>query len=65
MAWDPYIKEIPPSCARAMAILSSDTDCMMAETIGILMVMSGSVPFLYFTRGVFRLTWEGMHWVDE
>ena len=54
------MKDIPPSFAKAIAILSSETDCMMAETMGIFKLMGhSSLPFLYFTRGVFKLTFAG------
>ena len=61
----PEQKEIPPSFARATAILSSDTDCIIAETIGIFMEMAGSSPFLNLTSGVLRLTLLGMHSAEE
>lgn len=48
-----------------MAMLSSDTDCMIAEVMGIFKLKEGSSPCAYFTSGVFRLTLAGMHFVDE
>ena len=59
------MKDTPPSFARAIAILSSDTDCMIADTIGMFMEIAGSSPFLYFTRGVFKDTFAGMHSEEE
>ena len=53
------MKETPPSLARAIAIVSLETDCMMAETRGMDMVMADSSPFLNLTRGVFRETLLG------
>ena len=55
------MKERPPSRASAMAMVSLDTDCMMAETMGMFRLMAGSSwPFRYFTRGVRRDTLAGM-----
>ena len=60
------MKEMPPSFARATAIFSPETDCMIAETIGIFIEIAGSsTPFLYFTSGVLRLTLLGMHSAEE
>ncbi len=59
------MKEIPPSLARAMASLSLETDCMIAETRGIFSVMAGFSPFLNFTSGVANDTLLGMHLSDE
>ena len=55
----------PPSVASAMAMPSSDTACMMADTMGMFSEMAGSSPRRYFTSGVFRLTSCGMHFADE
>ena len=55
------MNEMPPSVASATASLSPETDCMMAETIGIFMEMAGSSPFRNFTSGVFSDTFSGMH----
>ena len=33
---EPKMNEIPPSCASAIAMRSSDTACMIADTIGML-----------------------------
>ena len=55
------MKESPPSFARAIAIRSSDTDCMIAETIGILRVIGDSSSSgRYFTSGVLSETFAGM-----
>ena len=65
--WDPYIKEIPPSCVKGNShpVIRYGLHGM-AETMGILMDMSGSVPFLYsLPEASLRFTWEGIHWVDE
>ena len=62
---EPKIKEIPPSCASAIAIRSSDTACMIAETIGMLAYSADSSPFVYLTIGVRRLTFAGMHSAEE
>ena len=59
------MKEMPPSFARATAILSSDTACITAETSGMFMVKAGSYPFLNFTTGVFRLTLSTIHSLEE
>ena len=56
----PYIKETPPSVARATASLSPDTACIIALTIGIFIVIVGFFPFLKRTNGVERLTFSGM-----
>ena len=45
-------KEMPPCRARATAMASSDTACMMAEANGTLSRMAGSVPFANRTSGV-------------
>ena len=53
------MKDTPPSVASATAIFSPDTDCMIAETMGMFMVMGqSSSPLRYFTRGVFRDTFS-------
>jgi hypothetical protein len=45
-----------------MAMVSLDTDCMMAETIGIFREMGlSSCPRRYFTKGVRRDTLVGTH----
>ena len=63
---DPYTKEMPPSFASAIAIVSFETDCIIADTIGMFRESGhSSCPFLYFTSGVFRLTAAGMHSAEE
>ena len=59
------MKDTPPSVARATARRSPETDCMMAETIGMFIMIFGVSPFLNFTRGVFRLTFAGIHSAEE
>ena len=60
------MKETPPSLASAMAIVSFDTACMMADTIGMFMRRGhSSWPLRYFTSGVCRLTAAGMHSAEE
>ena len=60
------MKETPPCLARAIASFSPETDCMMAETIG-MFISSGqaSSPLRYLTSGVFRLTAVGTHSEEE
>jgi hypothetical protein len=42
-------------------MVSLDTDCMIAETMGIFSVTGhSSLPFLYFTKGVFNDTFAGI-----
>ena len=59
------MKEIPPSLASAIASFSPDTDCIIADTIGIFIVIADSSPFLNLTRGVFKLAFAGVHSEDE
>ncbi len=60
------MKDTPPSVASAMAIVSLETACMMAEVMG-MFIISGhsSSPLRYLTSGVFRLTFVGMHAAEE
>ena len=44
-----------------MASLSSETDCITADTKGMFIVIALSSPFLNFTTGVFKLTLAGIH----
>ena len=62
---DPYINETPPDFASAIASLSPDTDCIIAETIGMVISIAGFSPSLNLTNGVLRLTLSGMHSLDE
>ena len=59
------MNEIPPSLASAIASLSPDTACMIADTIGMFIESAGSSPFLNFTTGVFRETFSTLHSVEE
>ena len=59
------MKEHPPSLDRATASLSLETDCMMAETMGIFKLIAGSSPFLNFTSGVTSVTLSGIHSEEE
>ena len=60
------MKEIPPSLANAQAIFSPDTDCIIAETIGIFIESAGfSSPFLNLTNGVLKETFAGVHSEEE
>ena len=60
------MKETPPCLARAMASFSPETDCMIAETMGMFMVRGqASSPLRYLTSGVLRLTAVGMHSEEE
>ena len=42
MDWEPKMKLMPPSLARAMARVSLETDCMTAEVRGTFREMAGS-----------------------
>ena len=45
--------------------IEDETDCMIAETRGILRLRGhSSSPFLNLTRGVLRFTFAGMHSLD-
>ena len=45
---------------------SPDTDCMIADTIGIFMLSGdSSSPLRNFTIGVFRETFAGVHSLEE
>ena len=59
------MKEIPPSLANAIAMVSLDTDCITAETMGMFMERGHSSPFLNRTMGVRRLTLDGIQSADE
>ena len=59
------MKEMPPSVARATPMSTPETDCMIAETIGIFSVMAGSSPRLKRVSGVFSDTLLGMHSEEE
>jgi hypothetical protein len=59
------MNETPPSRAKAIAIVSLETDCMMADTIGTFKDSAGVSPFLNFTSGVCNETFAGTHSADE
>lgn len=61
IGWEQNIKDNPPFRARAMAILSSDTDCIIADTNGMFKYKSDSESFLNFVNGVLRLILSGVH----
>jgi len=46
-------------------MFESDTDCMIALTIGMFIVIAEVFPFLKRTSGVFRLTRDGIQSLDE
>ena len=49
------MNDTPPSFARAIARESFETDCIIADTIGIFNDNAGVSPFLNLTRGVFNI----------
>mgnify|MGYP003495866020 CR=1 FL=1 len=56
----------PPGGGEGSAVFTQETDGMMAEKKGKVRVIGhSSSPFLYFTRGVFKETFEGMHVASE
>ncbi|MPM52510.1 hypothetical protein SDC9_99270 [bioreactor metagenome] len=55
----------PPCRARAFAIASPLTDCMIALTKGMFSVSGDEFPLENFTKGVFKETLEGMQVVSE
>ena len=55
------MKEIPPSRANAHAMRSPETDCMIADTIGIFNSIADFSPLRNFTKGVFNETFAGVH----
>ena len=59
------MKDTPPSLASATANLSPDTDCMIADTSGIFMVIADSSPRRYRTSGVRSETFAGTHSEEE
>ena len=58
---EPNINARPPSLASATPILSPETDCIIADTIGMFAEYLGSSPLLNFTSGVFNDTFDGIH----
>ena len=65
MDWEPKINDKPPSRARAIAILSSETACIIEETSGMLRLILGLPPFLNLVSGVFKETAEGICFTSE
>ena len=66
MVWEPKMKLMPPSLARAMARVSLETDCMMAEVMGIFRQIAGSSwPLRYLVKGVRKDTRSGMQSSEE
>ena len=59
------MNDMPPSVASAMPMSSPETDCMMAETMGMLSEMAGSSPRLKRVSGVFNETFVGTHSEEE
>ena len=59
------MNETPPSWASAMAMRVPETDCMMAETMGMLSDSAGSSPRLNLTSGVLSETFAGTFSVEE
>ena len=55
----------PPSRAKALAIVSLDTDCIHALTSGILIDNGASSPFLNLHKGVLSETLDGTQFSDE
>ncbi len=45
--------------ANAIASVSFETDCMIADTIGMFNLMDGSSPFENFVMGAARSTFSG------
>src|SRR5690606_39659667 len=50
--------DLPPFFASAIAMLLSETDCMIAEEKGIFNINSGSSPLLNLQIGVFKSTFS-------
>jgi len=59
------MKERPPSCESATAMRGPETDCMMADTIGMLRVIGDTSPRWKRTSGVFSETLAGMFSAEE
>src|SRR5687767_4282964 len=59
MDCEPKMKASPPERASAMANLSSETACIIAEVIGTLMLRGAALPRGNLTSGVVRSTAEG------
>ena len=65
IGWETNRKEIPPSRASAAASFSPETDCMTAETSGMLMLSGLGSPTRCLQIGVFRDTFCGVHAAEE
>ena len=66
MLCEPKMNDTPPAFASAIAIVSLETDCMIAETIGVVISIAGSsCPLRNLTSGVFKETFSGRHSADE
>ena len=59
------MNDIPPSRARATAIVSFETDCIHAEVSGMFIDNGASSPFLNLHKGVRRETLDGTQYSDE
>ena len=59
------MNDIPPSRANAIAMLSSETDCIHAETNGMFIDSGDSSPLRNLHRGVLSVTFEGTQFSDE
>ena len=59
------MKLMPPSVASATPMSTPETDCMMAETMGMFRLIWGSSPRLKRTSGVLSETLLGMHSEEE
>ena len=59
------MNEIPPSRAKAIAMLSSETDCIIALVKGMFIERGDSSPFLNLQRGARKETLEGTQFSDE
>jgi MinD-like ATPase involved in chromosome partitioning or flagellar assembly len=54
IGWEQYIKLNPPRFAKAMANVSFETDCIIADVKGTFRHKEGSVPFSNLTKGVLK-----------
>ena len=59
------MKDIPPSRARAIAIVSFETDCIHALVNGMFIDNGASSPFLNLHKGVRSETFDGTQCSDE
>ena len=65
MGWETNRKEMPPSRASAAASFSPETDCITAETSGMLMLSGLCSPTRNLQIGVFNDTFCGVHPAEE